>query len=295
MSNVWLITGSSRGLGLEIAKAALLGGHRVVATARNIDALSALDALGASNRLRKVALDVNDEHAAKAAVDVAVDAFGSLDVVVNNAGYANVCSVEDVAMTDFRAQFETNFFGLVNVTRAALPVMRRQKRGHFVQVGSMAGRMGSAGLAAYSAAKFAVEGFSESLALETKPFGVHVTVVEPGSFRTDWAGSSMRVDPFGDDYATSVGHAASAARSMVDNARGEPAKAARAILELTTLTHPPLYLPLGTDAVFLAKLVSERRRADDANWEQLGRTTDADGVEDFANSRLAELIRGIKV
>ena len=192
MSKVWFITGSSRGLGRALAEAVLAAGHRLVATARNPEELRTLVAT-APDRSRAVALDVMDPAAARKAIDAAVAAFGRIDVLVNNAGYANVASIEDLPEDDFRAQVETNFFGVVNVTRAALPVLRAQRDGHIIQVSSIGGRSGSPGLAAYQSAKWAVGGFSEVLATEVRPLGIRVTIVEPGGMRTDWAGSSMRV------------------------------------------------------------------------------------------------------
>jgi NAD(P)-dependent dehydrogenase (short-subunit alcohol dehydrogenase family) len=194
MSSVWFITGSSRGIGYELAKAVLAAGHRLVATARRPDDLAALVAQY-GERVRAVALDVTDPASARAAVQQAVEAFGRLDVVVNNAGYGNIASIEEGDDADFRAQMETNFYGVANVTRAALPVLRTQRSGHIIQISSIGGRVGSPGLAAYQSAKWAVEGFSEVLSKEVAPLGIKVTIVEPGGFRTDWAGSSMTIHP----------------------------------------------------------------------------------------------------
>jgi NAD(P)-dependent dehydrogenase (short-subunit alcohol dehydrogenase family) len=289
MSKVWFITGSSRGLGAEIAKAALAAGDRVVATARKPEQLRALvDAH--PERARAVALDVTDVSAARVAVEAAVAAFGRIDVVVNNAGYGNVCSIEDVSDEDFRAQLETNFFGLVNVTRAALPVLRKQRSGHFLQIASIGGRTGTPGLAAYQSAKFAVEGFSEVLALETAPLGIRVTIVEPGGFRTDWAGSSMRLDPIQSDYEATVGAVADRVRKYTGHEYGDPAKGAQALLELAALPTPPRRLLLGTDALFLANLVTAERVAEDEKWRALSASTDFDGLGDFADTAVAKML-----
>ncbi|MDU3935262.1 MAG: SDR family NAD(P)-dependent oxidoreductase, partial [Serratia liquefaciens] len=189
-SQVWLITGSSRGLGQQLAQAVLAAGHRLVATARQPQQLQPLvEQYG--EQVVTVALDVTDAVAAKRAVQTAIDSFGRLDVVVNNAGYGNIAPVEDADEADFRAQVDTNFYGVFNVTRAALPVLRQQGSGHIIQISTIGARLGVPGLSAYHTAKWAVEGFSESLAKEIAPFGVKVTLVEPGGFRTDWAGSSM--------------------------------------------------------------------------------------------------------
>jgi NAD(P)-dependent dehydrogenase (short-subunit alcohol dehydrogenase family) len=287
MSKVWLITGSSRGLGRELAKAVLAAGDRLVATARKAQDLRDLVSQY-GDRVRAVPLDVTEPEAARAAVAAATSAFGRLDVVVNNAGYANVNSIEDVAEDDFRAQIETNFFGVVNVTRAALPVLRAQRDGHFIQISSIGGRMGSAGLAAYQSAKWAVEGFSEVLLKEVGPLGLRVTIVEPGGMRTDWAGSSMRIDEIQPDYQATVGGIAQLRNHAT--ARGDPAKAARAILRIASEKQPPLRLLLGSDAVFLAEALAAARAAEDANWRPLGASIDFDGSVDFAETPLAKAI-----
>jgi len=275
---VWLITGSSRGLGNALAKAVLAAGHRVVATARRPGDLAALVAQYGADRVRAVALDVTDPASARAAVQQGVDAFGRLDVVVNNAGYGNVGAIEDVSDDDFRAQIETNFFGVANVTRAALPVLRTQRSGHFIQIASIGGRTASPGLAAYQSAKWAVEGFSEVLAKEVAPLGIKVTIVEPGGFRTDWAGSSMTVQPPRDEYravlAPFIGY-----RDGGQKALGDPAKAAQAILQIAGIDAPPLHLLLGSDAVLMAQHTLAARGAEDAQWRALSESTNADDAD----------------
>jgi NAD(P)-dependent dehydrogenase (short-subunit alcohol dehydrogenase family) len=290
MSKVWLITGSSRGLGRDLAEAVLAAGDRLIATARQPEQLRELvEKYG--DRVRAVALDVTDPASARAAVAQAISSFDRLDVVVNNAGYANVSSIEDVDERDFRAQIETNFFGVVNVTRAAIPVLRAQGSGHVIQISSIGGRLGSAGLSAYQSSKWAVEGFSEVLLKEVGPLGIRVTIVEPGGFRTDWAGSSMRVDPFNEAYQPTVG-AFAGYRGKPEAPHGDPAKGAQAILKLAALKEPPLRLLLGSDAVFLAKDVATRRAAEDEEWRQLSLSTDADGVLDFADTPIGKLMSG---
>lgn len=275
-SSIWLITGSSRGLGRALTEAALAAGHRVVATARRPEDLSVLvEHYG--ERLRTVALDVTDPQSAKAAVQHAIDAFGRLDIVVNNAGYANIGSIEDVDNTDFREQFETNFFGVFNVTRAALPIMREQGSGHIIQISSIGGRSGTPGLGAYQSAKWAVEGFSEVLKKEVEPLGIKVSIVEPGGFRTDWAGSSMTVDTLRDAYQKTIG-------PLIEyrNAHqpiGDPAKAAQAILRIAGTETPPLRLLLGSDAVAIAGQLAVDRAAVDAAWRALSLSTDADDAD----------------
>jgi NAD(P)-dependent dehydrogenase (short-subunit alcohol dehydrogenase family) len=276
MSSVWLITGSSRGLGRALAEAVLAAGHRLVATARNSADLAALvEKYG--ERVRAFSLDVTNPVSARAAVQEAVNAFGRLDVLVNNAGYGNVASIEEGDDDDFRAQIETNFFGVANVTRAAIPIMRVQGAGHILQISSIGGRAGSPGLAAYQSAKWAVEGYSEVLAKEVQPLGIKVTIVEPGGFRTDWAGSSMSVVQPGEAYRESIG-AFLAFRELVKPI-GDPKKAALAILKIAGLETPPLRLLLGTDAVVIAGMVNKAQAAGDAQWKDLSLSTDADDAD----------------
>ncbi|MCP3165090.1 oxidoreductase [Myxococcus qinghaiensis] len=289
MSKVWLITGSSRGLGRDLAEAVLAAGHRLVATARKPEQLKDLvERYG--DRVRAVALDVTDPAAARAAIAEATRAFGRLDVVVNNAGYANVAAIEDVDEADFREQFETNFFGMMHVTRAALPVLRAQKDGHIIQVSSIGGRRGSPGLASYQSAKWAMEGFSEVLAQEVAPLGIRVTIVEPGGMRTDWAGSSMHVGDISDAYKPTVGAFTQHVRQGADGPRGDPAKAAKAILQIADEPRPPLRLLLGSDAVFLAEVIVRERAAEDSRWKPLSISTDVDGLIPFAETPVARML-----
>ena len=229
MPQVFFLTGSSRGLGRQIAEAALAAGHQLVATARRPDALADLAGRYGS-RVLPVALDVTDPDAAVAAVTAGAEAFGRIDVVVNNAGYANLAAVEDMTLADFRAQVDANLFGVVNVTKAALPLLREQGGGHIIQVSSIGGRLATAGLSAYQAAKWAVGGFSEVLAREGGPLGIKVTVLEPGGMRTDWAGSSMRVPPISEPYRPTVGQMARMHGDGSATALGDPAKVARVVL-----------------------------------------------------------------
>jgi len=289
MEKVWLITGSSRGLGRVLAEAVLAAGDKLVATARKPAQLADLvDRYG--GQVRAVALDVTDGRAAGYAIQSAVDAFGRLDVLVNNAGYANVNSIEDMAAEDFREQVETNFFGVVNVTRAALPVLRTQRDGHIIQISSIGGRGATPGLSAYQSAKWAVGGFSEVLAKEVGPLGIKVTVLEAGGMRTDWAGSSMRVGAVQPDYQKAVGAMIQAHSANADIMRGDPAKVAQAILRLASEKRPPLRLLLGSDALFLASLFSAQRANEDAKWKDLSVSTDFDGLVDFSETPIAKML-----
>jgi NAD(P)-dependent dehydrogenase (short-subunit alcohol dehydrogenase family) len=272
MSKVWLITGSSRGLGRALTTAVLDAGHRVVATARKPEDL---DLGHYGDQVRTFALDVTDAESARAAVRFAVAEFGSLDVVANNAGYANSSPIEETAADDFRAQVETNFFGVVNVTTAALPVLRAQRSGHILQFSSVGGRVGGTpGLAAYQAAKFAIEGFSEVLHNEVAPLGIKVTIIEPGAFRTDWGGSSMRIPAVGPDYQDTVGKINEYRRAVDGQQQGDPVRAAKVITDLVDHDQPPLRLLLGSDAVRIAAESSAARAAEATEWAELGRSTD---------------------
>jgi NAD(P)-dependent dehydrogenase (short-subunit alcohol dehydrogenase family) len=272
MNQTWLITGSSRGLGRALAEAVLAAGHNVVATARDPEQVHDL-VNRHPERSRAVALDVTDRAAAARAVRATIEAFGRLDVLVNNAGYANVNSIEDFDEADFRAQLETNLWGVINVTRAALPVLREQGSGHVIQVSSVGGRVTSPGIGPYQTAKWAVEGFSGVLAQEVEPLGIKVTIIEPGGFRTDWAGASMTVHGLRDAYEPTVGRMNRYRADAVAN--GDPAKAAQAILRVASVPEPPLRLLLGSDAYRVAREADEARIAGDEAWKALTLSTDA--------------------
>ena len=269
----WLVTGSSRGLGRTLADAVLAAGHRLVATARDPARLSDLETRYGS-RVRVVALDVTEPRAARDAALAGVDAFGRLDVLVNNAGYGNVGSIEDTSLDEFRAQIETNLFGVINVTKAVIPIMREQGSGHIIQLSSIGGRTGSPGRAAYAAAKWGVEGFSEVLAKEVGPLGIKVTIIEPGGFRTDFAGSSTTIRDGRAEYDSTVGAMARFQRDYDGKQPGDPAKAAAVILHIASLDAPPLRLLLGSDAVHAAERNDLARIDADRTWRDLSVSTD---------------------
>jgi NAD(P)-dependent dehydrogenase (short-subunit alcohol dehydrogenase family) len=222
-----------------------------------------------------VALDVTDPAAARGAVQAAVGEFGRLDVVVNNAGYATSAAIEDLPDEEFRAQLETNLFGVVNVTRAALPVLRAQRSGHVIQVSSIGGRVGGTpGMGGYQTAKYAVEGFSEVLTNEVRSLGLKVTIVEPGAFRTDWGGSSMRILPVSGDYEPTVGEMNRYRRAVDGQQPGDPARAARIITGIARLDEPPLRLLLGSDALRIAGESAQGRAAEAARWAAVSRSAD---------------------
>ncbi|GAA1963044.1 oxidoreductase [Amycolatopsis minnesotensis] len=274
MPKTWLITGSSRGFGRELARAVLENGDNLVATARRPETLDALVARY-GDRVRPFALDVTDAVAAVAAVEFAVAEFGSLDVVVNNAGYANSAPIEEMAAGDFRAQVDANLYGTVNVTKAALPVLRRQRAGTVVQFSSVGGRVGGTpGMGAYQTAKFAVEGFSEVLANEVKPFGVKVIIVEPGAFRTDWQGSSMTLHEVGRDYRETVGALNEYRRATDGTQPGDPARAAKVIVEAVAHPDPPRRLVLGAGAVEAILESAKARVEETEKWAAVSISAD---------------------
>jgi NAD(P)-dependent dehydrogenase (short-subunit alcohol dehydrogenase family) len=246
---VWFVTGAGRGMGVDIARAALAAGHAVVATGRNPERVSA--AVGAHDDLLTVALDITDPASAQAAVDAAVERFGRIDVLVNNAGNFYAGFFEEITPADFRAQIETNLFGPLNVTRAVLPVMRAQRAGHVVTISSTAGLIGQEFCSAYAASKFAVEGWMESLTPEVAPFGIRTTVVEPGFFRTDLltAESTNYAEPSIDDYAERTRQTVTAWNGMNGRQGGDPAKLAQALVQVVGLDEPPLRWVAGADAV----------------------------------------------
>src|SRR5258707_1649072 len=238
-SQVWLIPGSSRGLGRALAEAVLGAGHKLVATARDPAQLADL-VERYRDQVLAFALDVTDPHSANNAVAAAIESFGRLDVLVNNAGYGNVSPIEDTSLAEFRAQIETNLFGVINVTKAAIPRMREQGSGHIIQLSSVGGRVGAMGRAPYSAAKWGVEGFSEVLAKEMAPLGVKVTIMEPGGFRTDFAGSSTILRAGRPEYDSTVGAAARFQRDDNGAQPGDPATAAAVILRFRAIDEPTL-------------------------------------------------------
>jgi NAD(P)-dependent dehydrogenase (short-subunit alcohol dehydrogenase family) len=274
MTRTWLITGASRGFGRSLVEAVLERGDQVLATARRPEQL--VDFLARyGERVRTVALDVTDAAAAQAAVDLAVAEFGRLDVVVNNAGYANSGPIEEMTDQDFREQFEANFFGTYNVTRAALPVLRTQRSGTFVQFSSIGGRVGgTVGMGAYQSAKFAVEGFSEVLANEVAPFGLKVVIVEPGGFRTDWQGSSMTFHQVGPDYEQTVGATNKQRSEQQGTQAGDPDRGARVIVDVVGQDDPPRRLLLGAQAVDLALASGEARNEEARKWAEVSLSAD---------------------
>ncbi|EYT55724.1 oxidoreductase [Kocuria sp. UCD-OTCP] len=247
---VWFITGAGRGMGVDIAKAALAAGHAVVATAR--DAAKVTAAIGEQANLLAVSLDVTDPDASKAAVEAAVERFGRIDVLVNNAGNFYAGYFEEISPEQFRAQMETNFFGPLNVTREILPVMRAQRSGHVITITSAAGIIGQEFCAAYAASKFALEGWMESLRYDLAPYGIDTTIVEPGFFRTELlveGASSIWPELSIDDYAERTAATITAWKSMNGQQGGDPAKLGAALVTIAALDTPPLRFVAGADVL----------------------------------------------
>jgi NAD(P)-dependent dehydrogenase (short-subunit alcohol dehydrogenase family) len=273
MSKVWLITGASRGLGRAFTEAVLKAGDRVVAAARNPKQLAEFESEYGEN-IRSVPLDVTNEDQAIAAFGAAIANFDALDVLVNNAGYGYVCPVEETSLADFRAQIETNLFGVIIMTKAVLPYFRERRAGHIIQITSIAGRVGVAGRAPYAAAKFGVEGFSESLSKEVAPLGVKVTILEPGGFRTDFAGSSTELREGRPEYDSTVGASVRFQRNYNGKQPGDPAKAAAVLLHVASLSDPPLRLLLGSDSYAAAEKNALEKLESDGRWKDLSLSTD---------------------
>ncbi|KAJ5538352.1 Bcboa17 [Penicillium frequentans] len=269
MSKTWLITGASRGLGLSIAEAALNSGDAVIATARKPEQLADLVEKYGNDRVLPVTLDVTNNDQVLQAVKSGQEKFGRIDVVVNNAGYANTASIEDIDIDDFRAQVDANLMGVVYVSKAVLPILRQQKSGHIIQISSVGGRIGIPGLSAYQCAKWAVGGFSTVLAQEVAPFGIKVTVLEPGGIRTDWAGSSMQIPPVSEPYQQTVGIFANFLRQLSGTEVSMPSKVADVVLKVLGEKEPPLRLLVGPDAVEHAGKAAEALSASDKKWQEL--------------------------
>ena len=270
--SVWFITGASRGFGALLVDEALARGNQVVATARRVEDIQA------RKGVLPLQLDVADEDQAQAAVGAAVKEFGRIDVVVNNAGHGLLGAVEEATDQVARAVFDTNVFGVLNVQRAVLPVLRKQRSGHLVQISSVGGFTGTPGWGVYAATKFAVEGFSEALAGELEPLGIHVTIVEPGLFRTDFLDPSSLHSADQDiaDYAETVGALRHLMTEYNHQQPGDPVKAAKAIADLTELADPPLRIQLGTDALTRVGAKLDFMRAELEHWRKLSAGTDHD-------------------
>ncbi|WP_321814711.1 MULTISPECIES: oxidoreductase [unclassified Paraburkholderia] len=271
---VWFITGASRGIGALIAEAALANGNAVVAAGRNVAAI--VERLGESDALLPVALDVTDEAQAQTAVQAATEKFGRIDVLINNAGFGLLGAIEESSDKDVRRMYDTNVFGLLNVTRAVLPVMRAQRSGHVINISSVGGYRAAAGFGAYSSTKFAVEAITEALHAELKPLGIQATVVEPGYFRTDFldASSLLVAQNVIADYDETSGAVRRRAVQMNHNQPGDPKKLAAAMVTLVDASNPPLRLPLGTDTLAAIAAKNAYVEQETQTWKALSASTD---------------------
>jgi NAD(P)-dependent dehydrogenase (short-subunit alcohol dehydrogenase family) len=282
---VWFITGAGRGMGVDIAKAALATGNAVVATARNTETV--IGALGQEDDLLAVKLDVTDPAGAEAAVQAAVDRFGHIDVLVNNAGNFYAGFFEEIGPEDFRAQIETTLFGPMNVTRSVLPVMRAQRSGLVVAISSTAGIVGQEFCTAYAASKFGVEGWMESLTPEIAPFGIRTMLVEPGFFRTElltpestnYAGSSI------EDYAERTEQTVAGWKGMNGRQGGDPAKLAEALIHLARQAEPPLRFVAGADAVETVEQKAKNLLAQVDDYRDLSTSLSLDELEPTRSRR----------
>ncbi|MET0256594.1 MAG: oxidoreductase [Luteibacter sp.] len=273
-SKVWFITGCSTGFGRELARQVLERGDRAVLTARHPEQLGDL-AAAYGERALALPLDVTDEAMIRRSVAEAQARFGRIDVLVNNAGYGYFSAIEEGEDEQVRRQFETNVFGLFSLTRHVLPGMRARRAGHVVNVSSVGGLVAFPATGYYHASKFAVEGFSESLSMEVAPLGIKVTIVEPGRFRTDWAGRSLiESQTIIDDYAETAGKRREQARAYSGSQPGDPARGAAAILTAVDAEHPPLRLLLGSDAYQIALARLDALRENFTAWESVSTGTD---------------------
>jgi NAD(P)-dependent dehydrogenase (short-subunit alcohol dehydrogenase family) len=268
-SRVWLVTGASQGLGRAIVEAVLEHGDRVVAASRQPDAFEGLVQKW-GNQILPLVMDVKDKHQIQEAISQVTATFGRIDVLVNNAGYGLLGAVEEVSEDEEQQMFQVNVFGLLSVTRAVLPLMRKQRSGHILNISSVGGIAAGTGSGLYGASKFAVEGLSEALAAETAPLGIKVSLVEPGQFRTNFLGDSIRVAKQKiEDYHSTSGAMQETLLQQNGQQKGDPAKAAEAIIQLVESEHPTLRLPLGRDSIVRIRKKLESVEADVRTWETL--------------------------
>ncbi|MGM9477585.1 oxidoreductase [Pedobacter sp. GSP4] len=284
---IWFITGSARGLGRSLTEAVLAKGDKVAATARNTNALKELEAQY-PGQVFPIQLDVTDYDQVHLAVEAAVEHFGRIDVLVNNAGFGIVGAAEAFTDEQVRSQLETNLYAPIEITRAVLPFMRKQRSGRILQISSIGGRVGNAGVSIYQAAKFGLSGFSEVIAKEVADLGIYVTSVEPGGFRTDWAGDSMTYAPQVEGYENTVDKRSEYFKSGSFVPMGDPVKAAKVMLDLVESTEPPVHLVLGSEAIGMLKHADETRKAEMEKWLPVSISTDHDEAENFLNTALGK-------
>lgn len=290
MSKIWFITGSSRGLGRSLTEAVLKSGDKVAATARNTDSLKDLENKY-PGQVYLLKLDVTKKDEIDAAINSTIVHFGRIDVLVNNAGFGIIGAAEAFTEEQVRSQLETNLYAPIAVTRAVLPHMRKQGSGRILQISSVGGRVGNPGLSVYQAAKFGLSGFTEALAKEVAPLNIWVTSVEPGGFRTDWAGDSMTYAPKIEGY-DAVNHRTEYFSSGQFVPVGDPEKAARAIIDLANSPEPPMHLVLGSDAVTLLKQADAKRQSEMEKWLPVSLSTDHSESVNFLETEMGKKMYG---
>jgi len=286
MKKVWFITGSSRGLGRSLTTAVLATGDLVAATARNTDALKDMQKKYGA-QLLTLKLDVTDYDQVHLAVGAAAAHFGRIDVLVNNAGFGIVGAAEAFTDDQVRSQLETNLYAPIEITRAVLPHMRKQRSGRILQISSIGGRLGNAGVSIYQAAKFGLSGFTEALAKEVSPLGILVTSVEPGGFRTDWAGDSMTYAPRIEGYED-VDQRSDFFQSGKFVPMGDPDKAAQVMINLVSSEEPPVHLVLGSEAIGMLQHADSLRSAEMEKWMDVSLSTDHDEAENFLDTEMGK-------
>lgn len=287
MRKVWFITGSSRGLGRSLTEAVLAKGDQVVATARNPEQLKDLTEKY-PEQIYAVKLDVTLREEIYQVVEKAITRFGKIDVLVNNAGFGIIGAAEAFTYQQVRSQLETNLYAPIEITRAILPYMRAQRSGRILQISSVGGRVGNAGLTIYQASKFGLSGFSEALSKEVAPLGILVTSVEPGGFRTDWAGDSMSYAESPEGYETTVDKRADFFKEGGFVPMGDPEKAAKVMVELVEYPEPPIHLVLGSEAIGLLKHADAERSAELEKWIKTSISTDHDEARDFLETEMGK-------
>jgi len=293
MSKVWFITGSSRGLGKSLTEAVLAVGDMVAATARDPEQLKGL-AEKYPGSIYPLKLDVTNKAEIIAAVENTIEKFGRIDVLVNNAGFGIIGAAEAYDDEQVRSQLETNLYAPIEITRVVLPYMRKQRSGRILQISSIGGRVGNPGLTIYQAAKFGLGGFSEALAKEVRPLGIWVTSIEPGGFRTDWAGPSMSYASNIEGYEETVGKRVALFSSRSFIPMGDPDKAAKVMIELADHPEPPVHLVLGSEAVNMVQQANLARSEEMEKWMQVSTSTNADDAADPTQTEMGKSFFGVK-
>jgi NAD(P)-dependent dehydrogenase (short-subunit alcohol dehydrogenase family) len=293
MTKVWFITGSSRGLGRSLTEAVLAHGDKVAATARNTAQLKDLvKQYGA--QVYPLQLDVTDKVQIKQAVEQTIERFGRIDVLVNNAGFGITGAVEAFTDEQVSSQLKTNLYAPIAITRAVLPYMRGQRSGRILQISSIGGRVGTPGIAIYQAAKFGLSGFSEALSKEVTPLGIFVTSVDPGGFRTEWGGASMSFAPHMEDYDQTVGWVANFFRGDQYVPMGDPAKAAKVMIELVDHPQPPVHLVLGSEAISILQQSNIAKQKELEQWLPVSTSTDHDEAVNFMETEAGKKMAALK-